>query len=441
MIYCGNFKNIKYIYDVESGSLHVCDDISFSVTQKISPDFSNIMQVVDELPFPKNEILSAIFELAKLRDDGTFYCEQLPTPTFPEPAVKSLCLNVAHACDLDCAYCFAQKGSFGGRAELMSAEVGKTALDMLIRTSGERNSLEVDFFGGEPLLNFEIVREIVEYGRQLEQKFSKTIRFTLTTNANNVTDEMANFLNNEMSNLVISIDGRQRIHDAVRPDKAGNPTWKNVVACAKKLTENRTGEYYIRGTYTAKNLDFPSDVAELSKLGFAHLSLEPVVCGGELAITESDLPKIKQEYDKLADFCLENDIDFFHFNIDFSGGPCVSKRLRGCGAGFEYLAASPDGTLYPCHQFVGKDEFAMGDVAHGVTKPEIGEKFRKISVLTKPECQGCFAKYICSGGCAAEAFRVHGDLEKPDPLFCEIMKKRVELAIGMYLYENLRLPK
>ena len=326
-----------------------------------------------------------------------------------------------------------------GKRALMSEEVARAALDFLMEQSGGRKHLEVDFFGGEPLINFGVVKEAVRYGRELEKKYGKIIRFTMTTNAYHVTDEMVEFINREMKNLVISIDGRKEIHDAERKNAAGKGSYETVLKNAKRLIAARGDkEYYIRGTYTARNLDFSEDVLSIADNGFDEISLEPVVAEGELALREEHLDQIGREYDKLGKILLERrregrPFHFFHFMVDFSSGPCLNKRLRGCGAGTEYAAITPEGDIYPCHQFVGIEPFKMGNVLSGQFDKAVGEPFLGCHVYAKPECDACFAKYFCSGGCAANAYKTNGNIMKPHKISCEIQRRRLDTAMGLYI--------
>ncbi len=353
--------------------------------------------------------------------------------------MKALCLHIAHDCNLACRYCFAEEGEYHGRRALMSYEVGKKALDFLIANSGSRRNLEVDFFGGEPLMNWQVVKDLVAYGREQEKIYDKRFRFTVTTNGVLLNDEIQEFINKEMDNVVLSLDGRKEINDAMRPFRSGKGSYDLIVPKFQKLARSRRQEkYYIRGTFTRNNLDFGEDVLHFAQLGFKQISMEPVV-GDEsdpYAIREEDIPAIKEEYDRLAEIMIEKEkkgegFTFFHFMIDLDGGPCVAKRLSGCGSGTEYLAVTPWGDLYPCHQFVGQEEFLMGNVDEGIVKPEIADAFRSCSVYSKEKCRGCFAKFYCSGGCMANAHHFHGTIHNTYDIGCEMQRKRVECAIMM----------
>ena len=354
-----------------------------------------------------------------------------------EPVVKALCLHIAHDCNLACRYCFAEEGEYHGHRELMTYETGKQALDFLIANSGSRRNLEVDFFGGEPLMNWQVVKELVRYGREQEKIHNKNFRFTLTTNGVLLNDEIMEFANQEMGNVVLSIDGRKEVHDHMRPFPKGAGSYDLILPKFKKFAESRhQDKYYVRGTFTHYNLDFSKDVLSLADQGFKQISVEPVVAPDEAdyAIRREDLPQIFEEYDALAREMIKrekegNGFNFFHFMIDLTGGPCVYKRLSGCGSGTEYLAVTPWGDLYPCHQFVGTEEFLMGNVWEGIKTPEIQKEFRHCNVYTKEECKKCFARFYCSGGCAANSFNMHGTINSTYEIGCELQRKRVECAI------------
>jgi len=400
----------------------------------------DLLRGADLSGYKDKEIDEARREIAELMDAGLLdspCLEGIMKPAFNKPVVKAMCLHVAHDCNLRCRYCFAQTGDYAGKRELMPLDVAERALLYLMEHSGNRHNLEVDFFGGEPLLNFNVVRGAVLYGRELEKKYKKNIRFTITTNAYHVTDEMAEFINAHMKNLVVSIDGRREVHDAMRPNAAGQGSYDRVFANAKKLIGGRGGrEYYIRGTYTNRNIDFSNDVMAVADAGFSEISVEPVVDAGELSICRDDLPAIFDEYEKLASLYLarrreRRPFHFFHFMIDLESGPCLNKRLRGCGAGSEYIAVTPNGDIYPCHQFAGEQSFYMGNIRSGDINREISSKFTECHVFSKKKCAECWAKYYCSGGCFADAYFSGGDIAKPNDLSCEIEKKRIETAIAL----------
>jgi uncharacterized protein len=391
----------------------------------------------------REELEEAYDEITSLKEEGSLftkdeYEDRVIDYTKRPTVVKALCLHIAHACNLSCKYCFAEEGLYHGKkAELMPYEVGKQALDFLVANSGNRRNLEVDFFGGEPLLNFDVVKQLVEYGRELEKNHDKHFRFTLTTNGVLLNDEIMEFANREMDNVVLSIDGRKEIHDMMRPFQRGDGSYDIILPKFQKFAESRGQQkYYARGTFTHNNLDFSKDVLHLADLGFKQISVEPVVAQAtdDYALREEDLPKLFEEYDKLAAEMVkrhgtDKDFTFFHFMIDLEGGPCVYKRLSGCGSGTEYMAVTPSGELYPCHQFVGTEGFKMGDVWTGITNTEMQTQFKGCNVYSRPACKDCFAKFYCSGGCAANAYNFTGDIRGNYALGCELQKKRIECAI------------
>ncbi len=460
-IYKNNGYNI--VMDVESGSIHVVDDIVYDMIDALC-DYSKehtVRTVIDEddikaAPFSEvkslfegrltgykeEEIEEAYEEIAYLIEEeclftDDLYADYIADMADRETVLKALCLHIAHDCNLSCRYCFAGEGEYHGARSLMSFEVGKKALDMLVASSKGRRNLEVDFFGGEPLMNFDVVKKLVEYGRSIEEKNGKKFRFTLTTNGINLNDEILEFANKEMGNLVLSIDGRKEIHDRMRPRRGGQGSYDEIVPKFIKAAESRDQmNYYVRGTYTHHNLDFAEDVKHLADLGFRQISVEPVVAppDKDYAIKEEDVPTLCEQYDILAKYLLERkkegkSVNFFHFMIDLSGGPCIAKRLTGCGSGNEYLAVAPNGDLYPCHQFVGMNDFLLGNVDTGVTNREVSEKFKKVNVYSKKECRDCFAKLYCSGGCAANAYNFTGDINGVYDIGCQLQRKRVECAI------------
>ena len=445
------YKNNGYdiVLDVNSGAIHVVDDVTYDVIEMIDqsqPESYARDEIVSALSgkYGKEEVEEAIDEVQTLIDEESLFTKDTyenyimdfkKRPT----VVKALCLHIAHDCNLACQYCFAEEGEYHGRRALMSFEVGKKALDFLIANSGNRRNLEVDFFGGEPLMNWQVVKDLVAYGREQEKLHDKNFRFTLTTNGVLLNDEIMEFCNKEMANVVLSIDGRKEIHDKMRPFRKGAGSYDLIVPKFQKLAESRNQEkYYIRGTFTRNNLDFSNDIMHFADLGFKQMSIEPVV-GDEsdpYAIREEDIPKIMEEYDKLAKMMIEREkegkgFNFFHFMIDLNGGPCVAKRLSGCGSGTEYLAVTPWGDLYPCHQFVGQDDFLMGNVDDGIVKPEIADDFRSCNVYSKDKCRNCFAKFYCSGGCMANSYNFHGTIHDTYEIGCEMQRKRVECAIMM----------
>lgn len=394
------------------------------------------------------EIEEAIDEIIELISQDMLFAEDIYEPFIEQfkernPVVKALCLHIAHDCNLGCKYCFAEEGEYHGRRAIMSYEVGKKALDFLVKESGSRRNLEVDFFGGEPLMNWEVVKQLVEYGRSLEEKHDKKFRFTLTTNGMLLNDEVLEFANKEMGNLVLSIDGRKEVHDFMRPTRGGKGSYDIVVPKFQKAARSRNQmNYYVRGTYTHHNPDFCEDVLHLADLGFEQISVEPVVAPEteSYALQEADLPVLFENYDKLAKEMLKRrkegkPFNFFHFMIDLSGGPCVAKRLSGCGSGCEYLAVTPWGDFYPCHQFVGEEEFLMGNVEEGILRDDIRKSFSDCNVYSKEKCRNCFAKFYCSGGCAANSYHFHGSIHDAYDIGCELQRKRIECAIMLKVAE------
>lgn len=438
------YKNNGYniVLDVNSGAIHVVDDVTYEIIAMYE-DHSR-EEILDTLSsnYDREELAGAYDEVKELADDGQLFTDDEYEDYIMEfkkrpTVVKALCLHIAHDCNLACRYCFAEEGEYHGRRELMSFEVGKQALDFLIANSGHRRNLEVDFFGGEPLMNWQVVKDLVAYGREQEKIHDKNFRFTLTTNGVLLNDEVMEFANREMGNVVLSIDGRKEIHDHMRPFRNGKGSYDLIVPKFQKFAESRNQDkYYVRGTFTHYNLDFSEDVLHLADLGFKQISVEPVVAEDSegYALREEDLPKLFEEYDKLAAEMVKRkkegkDFNFFHFMIDLEGGPCVAKRLSGCGSGTEYLAVTPWGDLYPCHQFVGNEEFLMGNVRDGVTRTDIRDEFKCCNVYAKEKCRSCFARFYCSGGCAANSYHFHGHINDAYDIGCELEKKRVECAI------------
>ncbi|MBP5266607.1 MAG: thioether cross-link-forming SCIFF peptide maturase [Lachnospiraceae bacterium] len=442
------YKNNGYniVMDINSGAIHVVDEVSYDMIALYEDHDkeSVIAEVAKTYPnISREELEEAYDEITSLKEEGSLFTKdeyenRVIDYTKRPTVVKALCLHIAHACNLSCKYCFAEEGLYHGKkAELMPFEVGKQALDFLVANSGNRRNLEVDFFGGEPLLNFDVVKQLVAYGRELEKNHDKHFRFTLTTNGVLLNDEIMEFANREMDNVVLSIDGRKEIHDMMRPFQRGDGSYDIVLPKFQKFAESRGQQkYYARGTFTHNNLDFSEDVLHLADLGFKQISVEPVVAQStdDYALQEEDLPKLFEEYDKLAAEMVkrhgtDKDFTFFHFMIDLEGGPCVYKRLSGCGSGTEYMAVTPSGELYPCHQFVGTEGFKMGDVWTGITNTEMQTQFKGCNVYSRPACKDCFAKFYCSGGCAANAYNFTGDIRGNYALGCELQKKRIECAI------------
>ncbi len=451
--YQNNGYNI--VLDVVSGAVHVVDELCYDVIAALSggvkePAAAELRdpEVLEELvqklgvSYGEDDIKDALADVTELTEAGQLFVEDTYESMIGEvkkrkTVVKALCLHIAHDCNLACRYCFAEEGEYHGRRAMMSFEVGKKALDFLIANSGSRRNLEVDFFGGEPLMNWQVVKDLVAYGRQQEKLHDKHFRFTVTTNGVLLNDEIQEFINQEMDNVVLSLDGRREVNDHMRPFRNGKGSYDLIVPKFQKLADSRNQEkYYIRGTFTRENLDFSEDILHFADLGFTQMSIEPVVgdASDPYAIREEDLPKIMEEYDKLARVMIQREkegkgFQFFHFMIDLDGGPCVAKRLSGCGSGTEYLAVTPWGDLYPCHQFVGQEEFLMGNVEDGIIKPEIADDFRSCNVYSKEKCRDCFAKFYCSGGCMANAYHFHGTIHDTYDIGCKMQRKRVECAI------------
>ena len=430
--------------DVNSGAIHVVDDMTYDMIEMYenSDKESIFAEMAKRYPEQQDDIVECWDEMQELIAAEELFTKDSYEPYITDFAkrptvVKALCLHIAHDCNLACQYCFAEEGEYHGKRELMSYEVGKKALDFLVANSGNRRNLEVDFFGGEPLMNFQVVKDLVAYGRSLEKEHDKNFRFTLTTNGVLLDDDIMEFANKEMGNVVLSIDGRKEVHDRMRPFRKGAGSYDLIVPKFQKFAESRhQDKYYVRGTFTHNNLDFSKDVLHLADLGFKQISVEPVVAQNtdSYAIREEDLPQLMEEYEKLALEMVrrhgtEEDFNFFHFMIDLEGGPCVAKRLSGCGSGTEYLAVTPTGDLYPCHQFVGNTDFLMGNVDDGVVNTELRDEFKSCNVYAKEKCRECFARFYCSGGCAANSYNFHGDIHNAYDIGCALQKKRVECAI------------
>lgn len=455
--YKSNGYNI--VMDVNSGSIHVVDEIVYDMISLVEPlvnegikDADTIRAAVLGLAdarYSPEEVEEALAEVLELKEAGQLFASDIyENYVFDfknrQTVVKALCLHIAHDCNLACRYCFAEEGEYHGRRALMSFEVGKKALDFLVANSGSRVNLEVDFFGGEPLMNWQVVKELVAYGRSLEEPHHKKFRFTLTTNGVLLNDEILEFVNKEMANVVCSIDGRKEINDKMRPFRSGQGSYDLIVPKFRKVAQTRNQmNYYVRGTFTHHNPDFAEDVKHLADLGFQQISVEPVVAQPEddYAIRPEDLPRLLEEYDKLALELLKRrkegkGFNFFHFMIDLQGGPCVAKRLSGCGSGTEYLAVTPWGDFYPCHQFVGQEKFLLGNVDEGITNTAVRDEFKCCNVYAKDKCRKCFAKFYCSGGCAANAYNFSGDINGAYEIGCELQRKRVECAIMIKAAEN-----
>ena len=449
MIHQYKLGGYNIVLDVCSGSVHVVDEVAYDMISLFEgSDRETVISAAAEKyagreGITRRDLEECYDQVAALRDAG-----QLFTPDTFEPmagslkektagVVKALCLHVAHTCNLNCAYCFVSQGKYHGERAVMSFEVGKQALDFLITNSGTRRNLEVDFFGGEPLMNFQVVKDLVAYARSIEKEHHKNFRFTLTTNGLLIDEDVIDFANREMSNVVLSLDGRKEIHDRYRVDYAGNGSWERIVPKFQKLVAARGGKnYYMRGTFTHANPDFLQDIEQMLDLGFTELSMEPVVCapGDPSALTEEDFPVVCQQYEKLAELMLRRDKEgkpftFYHYMLDLSGGPCIYKRISGCGSGTEYMAVTPWGDLYPCHQFVGDEKFKLGNIWDGVTNTERRAEFAACNVYAHPECRDCWARLYCSGGCAANAYHATGAITGIYEYGCRLFRKRMECAI------------
>ena len=458
MIHQYKLNGYNIVLDICSGSVHVVDEVAYDIISMFETDDREyIIKFLNEKYSDKEDItLSDINEcydqVNSLKESGKLF-----TPETFEPmaghlkaktagVVKALCLHIAHTCNLNCSYCFASQGKYHGERALMSFEVGKQALDFLVSNSGTRRNLEVDFFGGEPLMNFDVVKKLVEYARSIEKEHNKNFRFTLTTNGVLIDDDVIDFANREMSNVVLSLDGRKEIHDRFRVDYAGNGSWDNIVPKFQKLVEARGGrDYYMRGTFTHANPDFLNDIQQMLDLGFSELSMEPVVCaaGDPSELTEEDKTIVLDQYEKLAELMLKRDEEgkpftFYHYMIDLTGGPCIYKRISGCGSGTEYMAVTPTGELYPCHQFVGEEKFKLGDIWNGVSNTAIQDEFMECNVYSRPECRECWAKLYCSGGCAANAYHSTGSVKGVYKYGCDLFKKRMECAIMVAIARAFR---
>ena len=433
MIHIFSYHDHYYIYDVGSGSLHECDEKTARVLEGDKTDVSD-------------EELKAILEDAEaLKEQGLLYKEEVKAYPMKSHEVKALCLHVSHDCNLRCKYCFADEGAYHSKREVMSRETAFAAIDFLLRESGKRKVLEVDFFGGEPLMNLGVVKDTVYYAKEQAAKLGKRFLFTTTTNGLLLDDETIKFFNEEMENVVLSLDGRPEVHDAVRKTVNGKGSFDLVIEKIKKFVRSRGDKhYYVRGTFTAKNLDFAKDVLFLADQGFDSISMEPVVTDiPELQIKEEHLPRIEKEYENLCEAYLEREekgegFNFFHFNIDLEGGPCLQKRVSACGAGNEYFSVVPSGDIYPCHQFAGDNKWKMGNVFEGTLDENIRSKFAESCLFTRKKCENCFAKFICSGGCSANNYHYNGDIEEPYAMTCAMMKKRIECAMHILAARKCR---
>ena len=455
MVHQYKLNGYNIVLDTCSGSVHVVDDVAYDIIalyqqHEAEEIVKEILSKYDGLPdITREEVLLCLEDIRALEKAGKLFSADIyENMAFDfknrSQVVKALCLHVAHTCNLNCSYCFASQGKYQGDRALMSFEVGKQAFDFLIANSGSRRNLEVDFFGGEPLMNWEVVKRLVAYAREQEKLHDKNFRFTLTTNGMLLSDEVDDFLNREMSNVVLSLDGRKEIHDHLRKDYAGHGSYDAIVPKFKRLVEKRGGQnYYMRGTFTHNNVDFTNDIFHMADLGFTELSMEPVVCAptDPYALTEEDLPELFRQYELLAEEMIRrkkagNGFVFYHYMLDLKNGPCIYKRITGCGSGPEYMAVTPWGELFPCHQFVGDPKYSLGNIWDGVTNLAVQEEFRHCNAYARPECRDCWAKLYCSGGCAANAYHATGKISGVYEYGCELFKKRIECAVMMQVAES-----
>ena len=451
MVHQYKLNGYNIVLDTASGSVHEVDEVAYDIIEmyKTSTPEEIISAITNKYDgVTSNDVLECLDDIKSLEDAGKLYSKD----EYEELAcnyknnskvIKALCLHVAHTCNLNCSYCFASQGKYQGDRAIMSFEVGKRAFDFLIENSGTRRNLEVDFFGGEPLMNWDVVKQLVSYARSIEKEHNKNFRFTLTTNGLLIDDEVIEFLNKEMSNVVLSLDGRRDVHDLFRKDYAGNGSYDRIVPKFKKLVEARGGkDYYVRGTFTHNNVDFTNDIFHMADLGFTELSMEPVVCAptDPCALTDEDMPKIFEQYEILAKEMIKRKKEgrpftFYHYMLDLKNGPCIYKRITGCGSGPEYMAVTPWGELFPCHQFVGDSKYSLGNIYDGVTNTEIQDGFRSCNAYARPECADCWARLYCSGGCAANSYHATGSINGVYKYGCELFKKRIECAVMMQVAE------
>ena len=454
MVHQYKLNGYNIVLDTASGSVHAVDEVAYDIIEMYkthSPEqivSAMLEKYAADASVTEDEILTCIDDVRSLEDAGKLYSKDEYEALAcnyknNSKVIKALCLHVAHTCNLNCSYCFASQGKYQGDRAVMSFEVGKRAFDFLIENSGTRRNLEVDFFGGEPLMNWDVVKQLVAYARSIEKKHNKNFRFTLTTNGLLIDDEVIDFLNKEMSNVVLSLDGRREVHDLFRKDYAGNGSYEKIVPKFKRLVEARGGkDYYVRGTFTHNNVDFTNDILHMADLGFTELSMEPVVCAptDPCALTKEDMPKIFEQYEILAKEMIKRKKEgrpftFYHYMLDLKNGPCIYKRITGCGSGTEYMAVTPWGELFPCHQFVGDPKYSLGNIYDGITNTAIQDEFRSCNAYARPECADCWARLYCSGGCAANAYHATGSINGVYEYGCELFKKRIECAVMMQVAE------
>lgn len=453
MVHTFKQNGFNIILDVVSGAVHCVDDVAYDVINLYEKNTTDeIVEImIDKYDdISKQDVLDCLSDIEELKADGKLftdddYIENLDILAMREPVIKAMCLHVAHTCNLNCEYCFASQGNYHGERAIMDFETGKRALDFLVEKSGSRHNLEVDFFGGEPLMNWDVCKQLVKYARSIEDKYNKHFRFTLTTNGMLVDDDVIEFSNKEMDNVVMSLDGRREVHDYFRKTIGGVGSYDVIVPKFQKFAKARGDkEYYIRGTFTHNNPEFTKDIQQMLDLGFERTSMEPVVCDpkDKYALNEDDKKIILKEYEKLANMMLAEkekgkSFVFYHYMLDLSGGPCIYKRISGCGSGTEYVAVTPTGDLYPCHQFVGEKDYYMGNIYDGITNPKVTDKFKKCNAYSRKECKECWARLYCSGGCAANAYHATGDIEGIYEYGCELFKKRMECAIMLQVAKQM----
>ena len=455
MIHQYKLGGYNIVLDVCSGGVHVVDDVAYDIISLFEENTRDavLAAMAEKYPtLPSTDIAECYDQVVGLKNAGKLFAPDTFAPmagALKEKSagvIKALCLHIAHTCNLNCSYCFASQGNYHGERAMMSFEVGKRALDFLIENSGTRHNLEVDFFGGEPLMNFQVVKDLVAYARSIEKEKKKNFRFTLTTNGVLVDDDVIAWANKECHNVVLSLDGRKEVHDRFRVDYAGKGSWEKIVPKFQKFVEAREGKgYYMRGTFTHANPDFLKDIQTMLDLGFSELSMEPVVCAASdpSGLTEEDLTIVMDQYEKLAELMLQRDKEgkpftFYHYMIDLTGGPCIYKRISGCGSGTEYMAVTPWGDLYPCHQFVGEEAFKLGNIWDGVTNHETQAEFAACNVYAHPECRDCWARLYCSGGCAANAYHSTGSVTGVYEYGCKLFRKRMECAIMVAIARAVR---
>jgi uncharacterized protein len=455
MVHQYKLNGYNIVLDTCSGSVHCVDEVAYDIiamyknAEKEEIVSAMLEKYGEREDVTREDLLACIDDVAALEEAGKLFSEdQYEKLAFDyknnSNVVKALCLHIAHTCNLNCSYCFASQGKYQGERALMSFEVGKQAFDFLIANSGTRRNLEVDFFGGEPLMNWDVVKQLVAYARSIEKEHNKNFRFTLTTNGMLIDDEIIDFLNKEMSNVVLSLDGRRDVHDHFRKDYAGNGSYDKIVPKFQRLVEKRGGkDYYVRGTFTHNNVDFTNDIFHMADLGFTELSMEPVVCPPDdpYALTAEDLPKVFEQYEILAKEMIKRKKEgrpftFYHYMLDLTNGPCIYKRITGCGSGTEYMSVTPWGELFPCHQFVGDSKYSLGNIWDGVKNKDAQDEFRYCNAYARPECKDCWAKFYCSGGCAANAYHATGKISGVYEYGCELFKKRIECAVMMKVAES-----